>query len=77
MNFDTWLMQGPEKKSTKVELNSRREMLTEMMHDMDRMLADCDNVHPQEFYLRQECLYNNNGYEEEWDLYTQRFNDEN
>ena len=71
MNFDTWLNQVPEKKPTKVDLNTSRVVLTEMCEDLDRMLSECDTIryfHPMGVSERQP-LYNNNMYEEEWELY--------
>lgn len=50
--FGDWLMEVPEKKPSKVELNTRREMLTSMMDDMNRMLTDCDVAHPDDSYER-------------------------
>ena len=71
--FGEWLMQEPEKKPTKVELNSRREIVTAMMEDVNRMLTDCDNMHPnsvKEYSTYEQLpLYNNNVSEATYALY--------
>ena len=86
MEFGEWMNQrhkeikdGYKAEKEETIYNTRQEMLTAMMEDMNRMLTDCDTVHPADpvhpvdtVYTQytQAPLYNNNVNEEEWALYT-------
>ena len=87
MNFDTFMnrshkevQDGYKKDEQIIPSRSDREILTEMYDDLNRMLSDCDTIHPDSETISPETLhwvkvsetlplYNNNMYEEEWELY--------
>lgn len=86
MSFGHWMnrthkeiQDGYKAEEDKVELCSQREILIQMMEDMNRMMTDCDTVHPWTTYKKSLVkeyigyeklpVYNNNVNEEEWEMY--------